>query len=106
MFTHFSALLGGVVPMANIIAPIVIWQMKKEDMPLVDDQGKEVLNFQISLTIYIGIAVVLCFIPFCFPMYILLAGLGIFGLIMTLIGGIKANEGEAYRYPLCIRLIR
>ena len=56
MFAHFAAFAGFVIPFGNIIGPLIVWQMKK-DMPFVDDQGKEALNFQIT----VSIAVLICF---------------------------------------------
>jgi uncharacterized Tic20 family protein len=73
------------------IGPLIIWLIKKDTSPYVDAQGKESLNFQLSILIY-------CFVT---------CGLaGIFGLIMAIIASIKANEGIVYRYPLAIRFIK
>lgn len=102
MFCHLSALIGFIIPLGNIIAPVVIWVIKKDEFPLVADQGKEAINFQISLTIYIIAAAFLIFIGIGI---VLLPILGIFGLIMIVVASIKANEGEKYRYPLTLRLI-
>ncbi|MFC2087972.1 DUF4870 domain-containing protein [Calditrichota bacterium] len=102
MLCHLSALAGFVFPFGNIIAPLIIWVVKKDEFLLVADQGKESLNFQISLTIYIIAAVVLIFVAIGI---VLLPILGLFGLIMIVIASIKANEGEKYRYPFTIRLI-
>ena len=71
-------------------------------MPLVDDQGKEAVNFQISMTIYIVACIFLIFIAIGVPLLILV---GLFDVIITIIAAIKANEGTKYRYPLTIRLI-
>lgn len=75
----------------GFIGPLVVWLIKKDTSPYVDAQGKEALNFQLSILIY------------C----LLTCGLaGIFGLIMAIIASIKANEGIVYRYPLAIRFIK
>ncbi len=104
MLCHLSTFAGLIIPIiGNIVAPLIIWAMKKDEMPLVDDQGKEALNFQISITIYGIIAGFLCFILIGIPIVI---ALYIFSIVMTIIAAIKANEGEKYRYPLCIRLIK
>ena len=59
-FCHLAALAGYVVPMVgNIVGPLVVWLMKKEEYPLVDDQGKESINFQISILIYVAVSAVL-----------------------------------------------
>jgi hypothetical protein len=103
MAAHISAVAGFVFPFGNVIGPLLIWILKKEEFPFVDDQGKEALNFQISITIYILISVVLIFILIGIPALIIIA---IFALIMTIIGAINAYDGKKYRYPLTIRLIK
>lgn len=102
MLCHLSALAGFVIPFGNIIAPLVIWILKKEEYPLVDDQGKEALNFQISVTIYLIIGVILIFVAIGIVVLPLIA---LFSLIMIIVASIKANDGVKYRYPLTIRLI-
>lgn len=103
MLCHLIALVGLAIPLGNIIGPLIIWLVKKEQCPFVDDQGKESLNFQMSLLIYALVCVPLCFIVIGF---ILLPLLGLFWLVMTIIAGIKANNGERYRYPLTIRFLQ
>ncbi len=102
MFCHLSALIGFIIPFGNIIAPLVLWTLKKEEYPLVNDQGKESLNFQISMTIYVIASIILIFLVIGIVLLILL---GIFSLIVIIIAAIKANEGEKYRYPLTIRFL-
>lgn len=102
MFGHLSALLGFIIPLANLLAPLVIWQMKKEDMPFAAEQAKEALNFQITVTIAAIICGVLTVVLIGF---LLLPLLGLAAVIFTIIAGIKANEGVAYRYPFTLRLI-
>ena len=103
MFAHLSALVGFIIPLGSIIGPLVIWQMKKAEMPFVDDQGKEALNFQITALI----AIVVCFVlMFVLIGMLLLPIVALAVLILTIIGGIKANNGEAYRYPFALRLIK
>lgn len=103
MLCHLSALAGFIIPLGNIIGPLVIWMVKKDEFPLVADQGKEAVNFQISMTLYYVVAVVLIIVLIGI---VLLIGLAIFSLIMTIIAMMKANEGIAYRYPMCIRFIK
>jgi len=103
MLCHLSALLGFVIPLGNILGPLVLWLIKKEEYPLVNDQGKEALNFQISMTLYYIVAAILILILIGI---ILLIGLAIFSLVVTIMAMIKANEGVAYRYPMCIRFIK
>jgi uncharacterized protein len=103
MFAHLSALVGFIIPFGSVIAPLVIWQIKKAEMPFVDDQGKEALNFQITVLIAVVICIVLMFVLIGL---LLMPLVGLAALIFTIIGGIKANNGEAYRYPLTLRLIK
>ena len=103
MLSHFSALCMFIFPFGNILAPLIIWLIKKEEMSFVEDQAKEVLNFQVSMTIYLLISGILCFILIGIPFVI---GLVIFNVIITIIAGIKANDGKSYRYPINLRLIK
>ncbi|MCP4634386.1 MAG: DUF4870 domain-containing protein [candidate division Zixibacteria bacterium] len=100
---HLSSFAGFVFPLGNIIAPLIIWVIKRDEHPLVADQGKEVLNFQISITIYMIISAFLVILVIGF---VLLFIVGAFWAIMTIIAAVKTSEGEEYRYPLCIRLIQ
>ena len=97
MLCHLGALAGFLVPFGNIIAPLIIWLTKKEESAFVDDQGKESLNFQISMTIYFAVAFVLSFVVIGL---VIMPALGIFQLVMVIMAGVKANNGEKFRYPL------
>ena len=103
MFAHLSALLNFLVPFGGIIAPIVIWQMKKDDMPLVVDQAKEYVNFQITVSIVALLLIPTIFLGFGIR---LLPALCIFFVVFCIIAGLKANEGIRYRYPFTLRLIK
>jgi uncharacterized Tic20 family protein len=104
MFCHLAGLCNFILPaIGNIIGPLIIWQLKKEEHPFVDTNGKEALNFQISITIYAIISLitfVICIGPF------ILATVIIFDLIFLLIAAVKANNGLEFRYPLTIRFIK
>jgi len=103
MLSHLSALVGYfVVPFGSVIAPLIVYLMKKDESPFVADQSRESLNFQISLMIYALISGVLVVILIGF---LLLAIIWVVGVILTIIASVKAANGEAYRYPLTIRLI-
>jgi hypothetical protein len=102
MFCHLSMFSGHFVPFGNILGPLIIWLIKREEMPLVDDQGKEALNFQISIMIYVIICIPLMFVLVGIP---LLIAVVIFNIVVTIMAAIKANEGYEYRYPLCIRFL-
>lgn len=110
MLCHLSALAGLVIPLGNIVGPLLVWLIKKDEMPRVDDQGKEALNFQISLIIYLfvgsAISVMLILVAIGIVLlFLVLVSVPIFGIVMTVVAALRANQGEAYRYPLCLRFI-
>ncbi len=102
MFAHLSALAGFIIPFGSILGPLIIWQIKKNEYPLVDDQGKEALNFQITMAIALVVSFVLMIVLIGF---ILIWVVGLFDLIMIVIAAIRANNGERYRYPFTLRLV-
>ncbi|MBN1972034.1 MAG: DUF4870 domain-containing protein [Sedimentisphaerales bacterium] len=104
MFCHLAALAGYVVPAFGwVIGPLVVWLIKKEEFPFVNEQGKESINFQISMFIYAAISGLLCFL--CIGFF-LLAAVAIVDIVFIIMAAIKANNGEHYRYPLTIRFIK
>lgn len=103
LICHLSALSGYVIPFGNLIVPIIIWSMKKEEMPMVDRHGKEVINFQISMTIWIIVSAFLIFLLIGIPLLIILA---ILQVVFVIIGAIKADNGELYKYPMTIQFIK
>lgn len=104
MICHLLVFSFFIIPMGNLIGPLVLWLIKKDTMPFVDDQGKEVLNFQITFSILCVICL-LTFWLFFIPVLIAIAA-SIAVLVFTIIGAIKANEGVAYRFPFTLRLIK
>jgi hypothetical protein len=103
LICHLSGLSGYLIPFGNLIIPTIIWSMKKDEMPMVDAHGKEVINFQISFTIWAAIAFIFVFILIGIP---LLIGLFVLQIIFIIIAAIKADNGELYHYPLTIRFIK
>ena len=85
------------------IGPLIIWLMKKDTSPFVDDQGKEALNFQLTMLIVnvIG-AITSCFV---IGFFIMLAAL-VINLVFCILATLQAKDGVAYRYPLTIRIIK
>ena len=103
MIAHLSALIGFVIPFGTIIGPLVVWQMKKNDMPFVAEQGVEALNFQITVALAFLAAALLSVILIGF---LLMPIIGIGALVLTIIAGIKANQGEHYEYPINWRIVK
>lgn len=103
MFLHLSLLASIIVPAAGIILPVVLWQTQKEKMPALDPHGKMVANWMISHLIYVVVSIVLAF--FIIGIFTLLAAM-VLGIVFPIIGGIKANNGELWQYPLTIKFIK
>ncbi len=104
MLCHLLGLAGLVFWLfGNILGPLIMWLVKKDTSEFVDDQGKESLNFQISITIYSVAAGILSLILIGVP---LLFAIAIFDIVMIIIAAVQANNGVGYRYPLCIRFIK
>lgn len=102
VLTHLSALTGYLVPLANLIIPLVIWLIKKDESPDIDAVGREVINFNLSVLLYAIGSAILCVILIGFVM---LAALYVFGIVVTIIAAVRANDGWRYRYPLTIRFL-
>ena len=103
MACHLIALSGIIIPFGSILGPVILWVIKKNDDPFIDDQGKESINFQITLLIALLVCILLALVVIGF---FLMIALGIYAIVMVVIASMKANEGEAYRYPYCIRFIK
>jgi uncharacterized Tic20 family protein len=103
MLCHLAGFGFYVIPViGGIVGPLVVWAIKKEEYPFVNDQGKEAINFQITVLIayMVAGASLLLLIGF-----LLLPLVSLFQIIMTIIAAVKANNGEHYRYPLTIRFL-
>lgn len=90
------------IPFANVLAPLALWLWKRESNPSVDAHGKESINFQISMSIYILVAGLSMMLLIGF---VLLPVVLIADLVLIVIASLKANQGELYRYPFTIRFI-
>jgi len=102
MACHLSAFAGVIIPFGNIFGPLVVWILTKDEYPLADDQGKESLNFQISVFLYSIVCGLLIFLVVGIFMLLVLA---LFTIIQVIKASISANNGNAYRYPFCLRFI-
>lgn len=103
MGCHLLSLIGLVIPFGSLIGPLVMWLVKKDESSFVDDQGKEAVNFNITMLIAFFVAFLLMFVAIG---AVLMPVLFIFWVVMVIIAGLKANEGVAYRYPFTLRLIK
>ena len=97
LIMHVLSLVG-----LSLIGPLIVWLIKKDESAFINIQGRELLNFQLSILIYALICVPLCFILIGIPMLFVI---GIASLILTIIGLVKATEGKIYRFPLTIRML-
>ena len=115
MLAHLSALLGALVTgvlgggWGCFIGPLVIWLIKRDALPFVNEQGKEALNFNITVAIAVAALWALSLLTLGIGLIVALPAwivIGVAWLVLTIIAAVKANAGEHYRYPLCLRLIR
>lgn len=103
MLGHLSALLGFVIPFANVLAPLMLWLMHRTRHPYIDEQGREALNFQLTILVYLLLA---------FGLVLALVGLvmipliAVFQLVMVIVAAVRVNDGEAWRYPVTLRFLR
>lgn len=110
MLGHLSALTGLLTGgIGNIVGPLIVWQVKKDSLPFAASEAKEALNFNISWLIWslaLGLVTAVLMLVFIGVLLIpVLILVGVAWLVLTIIAGLKANEGKAYRYPLTIRFI-
>lgn len=103
MFLHFSQFAGFAIPIAGLIVPIILWQLKKTELPGIDEHGKVVVNWMISMILYAFACILLMFVLIGIPLLIALA---IVAVVFPIIGGIKANDGELWLYPMSIRFLK
>jgi uncharacterized Tic20 family protein len=103
MFCHLSAFAGFFFPFGGIIGPLICWLSRKDESQWVDQNGKAALNFQISILLYMVLAIPLCFIIVGIPIVIFLATLKV---ICIIIASVKASKGQEFRYPLAIPFIQ
>lgn len=104
MLCHLSALAGYAgVPFGKILGPLITWLATKDKYPFAEEQGRESLNFQISMLIYtLGSLLMICL---CFGI-VLVVLLQILNLVFVIVAAIKASNGEHYRYPMTIRFLK
>ena len=104
MFCHLAALSGFVIPLGNVLGPLIVWLIKKDTMPLVNQHGKEALNFQITVLIAFVVCLVLTMVLIGF---LLMFVVGIGALVLTIMAAVKVSNGQFdYKYPFTLRLIK
>ncbi|WP_396150722.1 DUF4870 domain-containing protein [Flavobacterium sp.] len=128
---HLSAFAKYLIPFAGIVVPLIIWQTKKHQSQYVDENGKSVVNFHLSILAYsivIAIVVGIFFIGSIvnyieienaggdvIPIDLITVGiigasvLGIWTIaefVLVILGTVRANEGTVYKYPLTINFIK
>ncbi|WP_099238634.1 DUF4870 domain-containing protein [Synechococcus sp. BDU 130192] len=126
----------GAIPFVNVIAPAVVWYLKKEESELIDAHGKESVNFQISMTIYgLAAGIILSILIIAGVVLMILLGIGgsnnpfaalvaivtgigffiflalivaiaIFQIAVVILAATKVQEGQMYRYPFSLRLLK
>lgn len=110
MWCHLSALAGLFVPFGSVLGPLLIWQLKKNELPSVEAHGKAALNFQLTVMILtlacFIVALILSFFCIGYLLFPLVFLAFLAGLVFAVIAGLKANEGKDYRYPYSLNLIK
>ncbi len=103
MICHLSALVGllgnGI---GFLIGPLVVWLIKREDDPLIEEQGKEAVNFQLTMFLALLVSALLVFVLIGIPLLIMF---GLMMVIFPIIAGVKTSNGEHYRYQISIRFL-
>ena len=108
MLTHLSAFAATVVGF-GFVGPLVMWLLKREEHPFLDHHGREALNFNLSVLLYVAVGTVLGFVTLLVGFVVILPAfiaLGVLWFVTTIIAAVKANNGEGYRYPLTIRFLK
>jgi uncharacterized protein len=102
MLAHLLAFTGLIIPLGFILAPLVVWLVKRDQSTFVADHAKEALNFNIT----VGIGAIVCILLTLVLIGVLLGiALAIYWFVLIIVAAIKANEGNTYRYPFTLRLV-
>lgn len=104
MLTHLAALLGILLPIALVLGPTLVWFLKRQNSAFIDDQGKEVINFQSSVLL---VSFVLALLSGLNGLFLAASAITVIaGMVFAVIGGLAAKQGKKYRYPFAIRLLK
>lgn len=104
LFLHLSVLATYAFPVVGVVVPIAIWQLMKDSLPKIDTHGKNAVNWIISSFIYGLVSAVL--VPFFGLGIPLLIALGIVAVVFPIVAAIKANDGEVWKYPFTISILK
>ncbi len=107
MLSHLLALIGIVVPVpfAEIVGPAVLYAVKREEMPYVREQGRESINFQITIAILYLVAIPLTLPIFLFVGVAFLLALKLLNLVLIIVATAKTSTGEPFRYPFSLKFV-
>ena len=100
---HLSTFAGLVVPFGSVIGPLAVWLTRRDRDPFIDDTGREALNFGITIAIYGSVLLVAALMLVGIPL--LMVGV-IAWVMLASLAAVKASQGQSYRYPLTMRLVR
>jgi uncharacterized Tic20 family protein len=100
---HLSTFAGLIVPFGSVIGPLAVWLTRRDRDPFIDETGREALNFGISIAIYGLGALVAALMLVGIPL--LIVGV-VAWVVLASLAAVKASQGQAYRYPLTMRLVR
>lgn len=101
-FMHLMLVFATFTVLPLVVGPLVMWLIRRERSAFVNDHGKEALNFNISVLLYMIIAGALFA---CGIGVVLMPVVWVFGLVFSVVAAVAANKGEYYRYPACLRLV-
>jgi len=107
MLVHLSSLSGYIgVPLGNVLGPLIVWQIKKNEIPEIDTHGKDALNFNLSMLLYLAVLTVFSLLVITLiltiPMIVIAV---ILHIIFTIKAALAARDGKEYKYPLTITFI-
>jgi uncharacterized Tic20 family protein len=100
---HLSTFAGLIVPFGSVIGPLAVWLTRRHQDPFIDQAGREALNFGISIAIYGAVVLVAALMLVGIPF--LIVGVAAW-VVLASLAAVKASQGQIYRYPLTMRLVR
>lgn len=110
MWCHLSVLSAFIVPFGNLLGPFLVWQIKKNEIPSVEAHAKAALNFQltvlIALVVGAAITFILAFVCVGYVLFPVVGAIGLCGIILPIIAGVRANDGVDYKYPYTIEFLK